>query len=90
MKVKLKNSLFYVFERSSVIGLDILMIVLMSQYFSQLASGQIGQSLKLLLITVVVHLNIFALVIRDAEDFNDKVSALNFLLVMIITLKYTL
>lgn len=66
------------------------MIVLMSEYSNQLSGSQNGQFFKLLLFTVIVVLNMFALVTRHAEDFNDKVNVLNFLLVIIIILKYTL
>ena len=90
MKVKLKKSWVYVSERISIIGFDVLIIVLMSQYSNQLASSHLGQLLNFCLITVVVFVNMFALVIRDVENFNDKITVLNYLLVMIVMLKYTL
>ncbi|WP_273708332.1 hypothetical protein [Leuconostoc mesenteroides] len=90
MKVKLKKSWVYVSERISIIGFDVLIIILMSQYSNQLASSHLGQLLNFWWVTVVVFVNMFALVIRDVENFNDKITVLNYLLVMIIMLKYTL
>ena len=90
MKVKLKKSCVYASERISIIGLDFLIIVLMSQYSNQLSGSQAGQAIKFLLISMIVFLNMVAVVIRDAENFNDKINVLNYLLVMIIMLKYTL
>lgn len=90
MKVKLKKTWGYVSERISIIGLDLLMIVLMSEYSNQLSGSHAGHGIRFLLISLIVSVNMVAVVIRDAENLNDKINVLNYLLVMIIMLKYTL
>ena len=90
MKSKLKKFWTYVSERISIIGLDLLMSVLMWQYSNQLSGSYAGHGIRFLLISLIVSLNMVAVVIRDAENFNDKINVLNYLLVMIIMLKYTL
>ncbi|MGX4593472.1 hypothetical protein JNUCC76_05965 [Leuconostoc sp. JNUCC 76] len=90
MKSKLKKAWTYVSERISIIGLDVLMIVLMSEYSSQLSGSYVGHGIRFLLISLIVSLNMVAVVIRDAENFNDKINVLNYLLVMIVMYKYAL
>ncbi|MFT8584860.1 hypothetical protein [Liquorilactobacillus hordei] len=90
MKLKLKKTWGYVSERISIAGLDLLMIVLMSEYTNQLSGSHSGHGIRFLLISLIVSLNMVAVVIRDAENFNDKINVLNYLLVVIVMYKYAL